>query len=611
MGSERLIADRYRLLGALGEGGMGTVWRAHDETLQREVAVKEVRAPTGLSGAKVELMYTRLQREAWAAARINASNVITVHDVVTDDGRPWIVMELVQGGSLADLLRTRGALPAREAARIGANVVDALRAAHTAGVLHRDVKPANVLLSEDGRVVLSDFGIAMVEGDTSLTMTGELVGSPEYLAPERALGRAPGPESDLWSVGVLLYAAVQGRAPFRKDTALSTLRAVVDDDPAFPDKAGPLAAVLEGLLRKDPAERASAGQVARDLRLIADGALPDTVTTPRAPLGESPPPIPSLATENTATDTVTAARPDGPSERQSAVPSMDTDTLTSAGAIAVTGAGTGTAPVATDDTSTAVRRATFQRHNVVPPSRISVTPEHQAAPSAPLADPLPPIPPTATTPHPLPSATPSPAAAGSAASGPRSRDRRRTYVRASTAAAAVLLLAGVGYALTSGEGQSGEGAGVTAATPAAGTGRTPGSASHTAADSGSSASARQPVTVNVTGANTAFTGACPPSAGQAPTFTATFNVVQLPMQFSYRWVSSSGAVVDPDWRTLSFPEGGPHSHQETVSLTTYAGSVQLRSAMAVEIKSPLHAVSNTVPFSLSCADPADETSLKH
>lgn len=229
------------------------------------------------------------------------------------------------------------------------------------------MKPANVLLSEDGRVVLSDFGIAMVEGDTSLTMTGELVGSPEYLAPERALGRAPGPESDLWSVGVLLYAAVQGRAPFRKDTALSTLRAVVDDDPAFPDKAGPLAAVLEGLLRKDPAERASAGQVARDLRLIADGALPDTVTTPRAPLGESPPPIPSLATENTATDTVTAARPDGPSERQSAVPSMDTDTLTSAGAIAVTGAGTGTAPVATDDTSTAVRRATFQRHNVVPP----------------------------------------------------------------------------------------------------------------------------------------------------------------------------------------------------------------------------------------------------
>ncbi|MCF3964960.1 serine/threonine-protein kinase, partial [Streptomyces fuscigenes] len=301
-GSGRLIADRYRLLSALGEGGMGTVWRALDESLQREVAVKEVRAPAELPAAKVELMYTRLQREAWAAARVTAPNVITVHDVVTDGGRPWIVMELVQGGSLADLLKSRGTLLPREAARIGAEVVDALRAAHTAGVLHRDVKPANVLLSDDGRVVLSDFGIAVIEGDTALTMTGELVGSPEFLAPERALGRTPGPASDLWSLGVLLYAAVQGRGPFRKTGALATLRAVVDEDPPFPDRAGPLAAVLEGLLRKEPAERMSAEEAARGLRLVvrdAESGPGGAPADPRVPHGEELPTAASATASGT------------------------------------------------------------------------------------------------------------------------------------------------------------------------------------------------------------------------------------------------------------------------------------------------------------------------
>ncbi|MGW3731212.1 serine/threonine-protein kinase, partial [Streptomyces sp. NPDC000851] len=182
-GSERVIAGRYRLLSPLGEGGMGTVWLARDEVLRREVAVKEVRAPAGLPAADVERMYARLEREAWAAARVANRNVVTVYDVATEEGRPWIVMELVRGISLAELLDAEGPLPPQRAAHIGAEVLSALRAAHEAGVLHRDVKPGNVLLSNDGRVVLTDFGIAMVEGSSALTMTGEVVGSPEFLAP--------------------------------------------------------------------------------------------------------------------------------------------------------------------------------------------------------------------------------------------------------------------------------------------------------------------------------------------------------------------------------------------------------------------------------------------
>ncbi|MBV7695292.1 serine/threonine protein kinase [Streptomyces sp. TRM70350] len=282
-GSERVIAGRYRLLSPLGEGGMGTVWRARDEVLHREVAVKEVRAPAGLPTADVERMYARLEREAWAAARVANRNVVTVYDVATDEGRPWIVMELVRGISLAELLDAEGPLAPQRAAHIGAEVLSALRAAHEAGVLHRDVKPANVLLSNDGRVVLTDFGIAMVEGSSALTMTGEVVGSPEFLAPERALGRTPGPESDLWSLGVLLYAAVEGHSPFRHDTPLSTLRAIVDDELPPPRRAGPLTPVIEGLLRKDPAERLSPERAEQDLRLIGAGGTPRADTAPTTP----------------------------------------------------------------------------------------------------------------------------------------------------------------------------------------------------------------------------------------------------------------------------------------------------------------------------------------
>ncbi|MEU1854005.1 serine/threonine-protein kinase [Streptomyces sp. NPDC019990] len=282
-GHERVIAGRYRLLAPLGEGGMGTVWRARDEVLHREVAVKEVRAPAGLGSGDVQRMYARLEREAWAAARVANRNVVTVYDVATDGGRPWIVMELVRGLSLAEVLDAEGPMPPQRAAHIGAEVLAALRAAHEAGVLHRDVKPANVLIANDGRIVLTDFGIAMVEGSSALTMTGEVIGSPEFLAPERALGRTPGPESDLWSLGVLLYAAVEGHSPFRHDTPLSTLRAIVDEELPPPRRAGPLAPVVEGLLRKDPAERLPADRAEQDLRAVGAGGSPRSDTVRAAP----------------------------------------------------------------------------------------------------------------------------------------------------------------------------------------------------------------------------------------------------------------------------------------------------------------------------------------
>ncbi|MET9395003.1 serine/threonine-protein kinase [Streptomyces sp. NPDC006624] len=322
-GHERVIAGRYRLLAPLGEGGMGTVWRARDEVLHREVAVKEVRAPAGLAGDDVRRMYARLEREAWAAARVANRNVVTVYDVASDEGRPWIVMELVRGLSLAEVLDAEGPMPPQRAAHIGAEVLAALRAAHEAGVLHRDVKPANVLISNDGRIVLTDFGIAMVEGSSALTMTGEVIGSPEFLAPERALGRTPGPESDLWSLGVLLYAAVEGFSPFRHDTPLSTLRAIVDEELPPPRRAGPLAPVIEGLLRKDPEQRLPAERAEQELRTVAAGGAPRAGTVRTVPFpptaagrAEPSPTPPTPFPGGTAASGATAATAGTPQDRE-------------------------------------------------------------------------------------------------------------------------------------------------------------------------------------------------------------------------------------------------------------------------------------------------------
>ncbi len=270
----QLLSGRYRLADTIGSGGMGRVWRAHDEVLHRAVAIKELTAALYVSESDQERLLHRTRAEARAAARINHSAVVTVHDVLEHDGRPWIVMELVEGHSLADAVKERGRVEPTEAARIGLWVLRALRAAHSAGVLHRDVKPGNVLLSEDGRVLLTDFGIAQIEGDTTITRTGEVVGSVDYLAPERVRGHDPGPASDLWALGATLYTAVEGRSPFRRTSPLTTMQAVVDEEPAAPQSAGPLEPVISALLRKDPATRPDAAEAEQMLAEAAEGRRP-------------------------------------------------------------------------------------------------------------------------------------------------------------------------------------------------------------------------------------------------------------------------------------------------------------------------------------------------
>ncbi|MGQ4388258.1 serine/threonine-protein kinase [Streptomyces sp. SAS_270] len=517
-GSERVIAGRYRLLSPLGEGGMGTVWRARDEVLHREVAVKEVRAPHGLPDSEVQRMYARLEREAWAAARVSNRNVVTVYDVATEDGRPWIVMELVRGLALSDILDAEGPITPQRAAHIGAEVLAALRAAHEAGVLHRDVKPGNVLISNDGRVVLTDFGIAMVEGSSALTMTGEVIGSPEFLAPERALGRTPGPESDLWSLGVLLYAAVEGNSPFRQNTPLSTLRAIVDEELPPPYRAGPLAPVIEGLLRKDPAQRLSGERAEQDLRVVAAGG------TPRA---DAPP----------------------------------------------------------------------------------------VAPYAPTVHAFPAEPPTAPLPSPAPTVPAHPAGTATTTTAEPGRNRRAAVVLIAGLAALALAIGGLTYALLNrDDGTRGGSAGQTTKEGSGGASSSGGksssspSGSHASSSPSSSSPSsggtttqpQQSVSVSVAGSHTDYSGSCPPPEAQAPTFTATFTVGRVPVEVDYRWVTKTGEVSDPGWKTLSFPAGGGRSQQKTVIVTTYDEGGTYENEISVEVRGPVHATSNSVPFSVTC-----------
>ncbi|MFI8210684.1 serine/threonine-protein kinase [Streptomyces werraensis] len=272
--SARLLAGRYRLGDVLGRGGMGTVWRAEDETLGRTVAVKELRFPSNIDEEEKRRLITRTLREAKAIARIRNTSAVTVFDVVQEDDRPWIVMELVEGKSLAEVIREDGLLEPRRAAEVGLAVLDVLRSAHREGILHRDVKPSNVLIADDGRVVLTDFGIAQVEGDPSITSTGMLVGAPSYISPERARGHKPGPAADLWSLGGLLYAAVEGTPPYDKGSAIATLTAVMTEPLEEPKNAGPLRDVIHGLLNKDPAQRLD-DRAARAM-LTAVISAPDT-----------------------------------------------------------------------------------------------------------------------------------------------------------------------------------------------------------------------------------------------------------------------------------------------------------------------------------------------
>jgi len=272
----RLIAGRYRLAEQIGRGGMGTVWRAEDELLGRQVALKQLHVSPHLGEEELTTMHERTRREARSAARINHPNVVVVHDVVDDDGLPCIVMEYVPSTTLGDLLKEGGTLSPNETARVGRGMVAALRAAHAAGVLHRDVKPGNVLLGTDGRVVLTDFGIAMATGTSTLTKTGEVVGSIDYIAPERVRGRVPGPASDLWALGATLYQAVEGRAPFRKPTPIETGYAIAVDPLDPPKRAGSLAPLIEALLEKEPERRPSAEETERALR--GPASEPETTT---------------------------------------------------------------------------------------------------------------------------------------------------------------------------------------------------------------------------------------------------------------------------------------------------------------------------------------------
>ncbi len=248
---------------------MGTVWRADDVLLGRAVAVKEVAFPPGTGPQEAEVLRERTRREARAAARLDHPSAVTVFDVVEEDGRPWLVLELVEARSLSEVIREDGPLSPARTAEVGLALLGALGAAHAEGIVHRDVKPGNVLLRDDGRVVLTDFGIATTTGDSSLTGSGLLVGSPAYMAPERVRGETPGPASDLWSLGATLYAAVEGRPPFDNEDPMQTVMAVATGEPAPAPAAGPLGPVLAGLLTKDPAQRWDAGRTRAALQDVA------------------------------------------------------------------------------------------------------------------------------------------------------------------------------------------------------------------------------------------------------------------------------------------------------------------------------------------------------
>ena len=293
----RVIAGRYRLQAPIGRGAMGVVWRAHDQLLDREVAVKEVQIAETLTDAERANAYQRTLREAKTAARLNHPAVVTVYDVCQDEGRPWIVMQLVSAQSLDQVLAASGPLSPRRAAEMARQLLSALSVAHAAGVMHRDVKPSNVLLGSDDRAVLTDFGIATFQGDSKLTQTGMVMGSPGFTAPERIRGEDASAASDLWSLGATLFAAVEGHGPFeQRGGAITTMSAIINEDAPDAPHAGALGPVIAALLRREPADRPDASAAARMITDVLP-LLPDR--TPASPAGyeatvlsASPRPVP-------------------------------------------------------------------------------------------------------------------------------------------------------------------------------------------------------------------------------------------------------------------------------------------------------------------------------
>ena len=279
-----LVAGRYRLRTELGSGGMGVVWEAYDELLHRTVAVKEVRYPDGISEQERDRLARRTLREGRAVAAVEDPHAVRVFDIVEQDGRPWLVMELVRGPTLTELIREHGALAEAEVVRIGLALLDALETAHAAGVLHRDVKPSNVILGEDGRVALTDFGIATVDSDPAdVTTSGQLVGSPAYMAPERARGERPTPASDLWSLGATLWTAAEGRPPYAEGNAFATMTKVcTEDPPACAQCDGALGELIGQMMARDPSARPSLEQTRHRLNALTTSVQKTAtdVTTP-------------------------------------------------------------------------------------------------------------------------------------------------------------------------------------------------------------------------------------------------------------------------------------------------------------------------------------------
>ena len=288
LGVRRVSGERYRLNKPLGKGGMGTVWAADDTLLKRRVAVKEVKLPPSIPQAERQAVRARATREARAAAQLSHPNVVTIFDVVEEDGT-YIVMELVEAPTLAETVRKSGPLRSQDAARVGLDVLDALEAAHAKGIIHRDVKPGNVMCPPEGRAKLADFGIASLKGDPKITTTGMIMGSPSFMAPEQATGGATGPATDLWSLGATLYFATEGVPPFDRGQPIPTLAAVVHDDAPTPEAAGPLGPIIAALMSKESEDRPDPATLRPLLAEVAEGRTVDvsTVAHPAPPIDEA------------------------------------------------------------------------------------------------------------------------------------------------------------------------------------------------------------------------------------------------------------------------------------------------------------------------------------
>jgi serine/threonine protein kinase len=328
-----LIAGQYRLVEEVGRGGFGVVWRARDEQLNRDVAAKQLFLPMHLTEEQRGERHERCLREARSAARLHHPNAVTVYGVVIHEGSPWLIMEFITGRSLESIVREQGRLPPLRVAAIGLAVLQALRAAHLAGVIHRDVKPANILISDDDRIVLTDFGIAVIEGDDSLTQAGMVMGAPAYSPPERARGEPAAAASDLWSLGAVMYMAVEGRRPFPGENTNSVLHAIITSEPTATRHAGPLTPIIEGLLRRLPAARLTADRTASLLAAVLQ--LPfhaaDAPQRPNA-TGRAQPPCGGTDLEQSPSDPTTSTPPPPPDADSDRLPGGTDSGLPSHGA---------------------------------------------------------------------------------------------------------------------------------------------------------------------------------------------------------------------------------------------------------------------------------------